>query len=123
MSSTISWPAYLPQLADVEFEQPDTRLTSSTDIGPAKVRNRYTFAPIPLSGKLVLNAQQTVQFLEFYNTTLANGTLTFNWEHPVSDVLHEMRFKSVGRFSLYKPGHSTERTWFTSVVLEVLSAA
>lgn len=123
MASDIGWPPYLPQLAEVEFEVPDTRLQSQTDIGPAKIRNRYTFAPVQVSGRLVLNAQQTVEFMAFYSTTLKSGTLTFNWQHPVTDVLHEMRFKSVGKFSLFKTGHSNERTWFTNVVLELLSAA
>jgi len=123
MASTIEWPAYLPQLAEVEFDVPDTRLMSRTDIGPAKVRNRYTFAPIVMSGRLVLNHQQVVQFLEFHATTLARGSLSFNWQHPVTDEATEMRFKSVGRFQLYKTGHATNRTWFTNVALELLGAA
>ena len=122
MASTIVWPAYLPQLVDVTFDVPDTRLQSQTDVGPAKVRNRYTYAPISMSGRLVLDHQQIVEFLEFYSTTLVRGSLSFLWEHPVSDVETEMRFKSVGNFALYKTGHATNRTWFTNVVLELLSA-
>ena len=123
MASAIDWPPYLPQLAEVEFEVPDTRLVSQTEIGPAKIRNRYTFAPLQVSGRLVLNHQQLVQFLAFYATTLENGALSFNWQHPVDDTDSEMRFKSVGRVQLFKTGHATSRTWFVSVVLERIGAA
>lgn len=123
MASTIDWPESLPQLSDVEFEVIDTRVISPTEMGPAKMRNRYTFAPINVTGRLVCSYQQTVEFLNFYSTTLVNGSLTFNWEHPVTDAASEMRFVSVGRFRLFKPGHHTERTWFADVVMERVGAA
>ncbi len=123
MASTINWPVYLPQLAEVSFEIPDTRLVSQMDIGPAKVRNRYTYAPISIMGRLILNAQQVTEFLTFYQITLVHGSLSFNWEHPVTDETIEMRFKSLGSVELFKTGHVTDRVWTLPVVLEIIGAA
>ena len=123
LASSINYPISLPQIAAVSVETPDTRLVSQTDVGPAKVRRRYTFAPRVLSGQLVLNAQQAIEFQTFYDTTLAGGTLTFNWEDPFTDAPVEMRFKSRGKLQLFGGGHPADRKWVVDVALELLGAA
>ncbi|MGH9887419.1 MAG: hypothetical protein ACREBE_17955 [bacterium] len=123
MASSITFPLSLPQIAEVSYDQLDGRVTFQTDIGPAKTRRRYTAVPKLLSGKFVLTAQQAIEFNSFYDVTLAGGTLTFNWEDPLTDAPVEMFFKSRGKLQLYSGGKPTERVWFVDVVLEIRGAA
>lgn len=123
MASSITYPANLPHLDQITDMIPDTLLRSPQDMGPAKVRRRYTYAPRLVSGTLLLTGQQRIEFDTFYGTTLAAGSLTFNWEDPRDDSPAEVRILSVSAFSLVRGGAVDERLWSTSITMEVLGAA
>lgn len=123
MASAIEWPLDLPQLADLSVEDVDTRLFSETDVGPAKVRRRYSFVPRVIEARLALTAHQAVEFVTFYNVTLKGGTLTFNWEDPQTDERVELFFKKRGKLAQHRGGAPADRAWFVDVTLEVRGAA
>lgn len=64
------------------------------DIGPPKVRRVTTANPRPISGKQLLTFTQAADLATFYNTTLANGSLSFTWVEPRSGTSCTMRFVS-----------------------------
>ena len=90
-----TWPATLPTtLSENGFSEtpPDSLIRSSMSVGPAKVRQRTTSGVRTISGMMVLTSTQTGTLDTFYVTTLAGGSLTFNFDHPRTSVTEEMRF-------------------------------
>lgn len=123
MASTIDWPISLPKLSDVVIDPPaETRLFSQTDVGPAKVRRRYTFAPRTFRGKFYLTAQQATELEHFFTTTLKGGSLTFNYEHPRTDEPVEVLLRGLGSMSLFNGGNVGRRKWGCDAVFEIRSA-
>lgn len=70
----------------------DTSITSSVDVGIPKKRQRYTSAPDLFSGTIELNKDDYTTLETFYKTTLAGGVLTFNYDHPITQVETEFQF-------------------------------
>lgn len=80
-----TWPAALPQLLErnsYEEEFANNAMRTATDIGPKKIRRRTTANPRKVSGAIYLNPTQLGTFETFYETTLIDGTLRFNWVDP-----------------------------------------
>lgn len=82
---SLVWPPTLPQVFpskgwDEAF--PNTALASQPDMGPAKVRQRFTAAPRPWSFTLRLTLAQVDTLDTFYTATTAGGTLPFDAPHP-----------------------------------------
>jgi len=79
-----TWPATLPQVLLVDGyaeSPPNTMLRTEMDAGPAKMRQRYTAAPRPISGAVILDSKaQLNTFAAFFVTDPKGGTLTFTWE-------------------------------------------
>lgn len=89
------WPATLPDrflLDGLSFEEPDVTIRDEMDIGPAKVRARYTAAAEPFSGKLLMTGAQLDTFRLFYRSTLRRGALPFVWVSPVDGNQGVYRF-------------------------------
>lgn len=104
------WPITLQQIlseANFSYEIADTALRSDMDIGPQKVRRRYTKGINQLSGSIYLTTAQYSIFYNFYNTTLAGGVLTFEFDHPITGVNTEWRFKGPARVSSIGGGNFT----------------
>ena len=73
-----AWPGTLPQL----FQRPgfkevegDNLLRTVMDKGPPKVRRRGSDATRKHVGHMIMDGTQYVTFRNFYNVTLANGSL------------------------------------------------
>jgi len=97
--SYASWPVGLPAMFTINGlsgEEPDVNIREDTDIGPAKVRPRYTAASEPMSGQLLLGVDQLASFRSFYRSTLYRGSLPFYWLDPRDASLALFRF--VGAF-------------------------
>ena len=113
-----SWPATLPQkpLSEGFTEQalPNT-IRSEMDIGPAKLRQRYTATIRNYGMRLLLTKAQIATLETFYDATLASGTATFDW----SD--HRTGSAAVYRF-LSRPAYqpASAEYWYTDLALEVL---
>ena len=98
----VAWPSTLQQLlseANFSIAEGDTVIRSDMDIGPQKVRRRFTQGIDLLTASIYLtNAQYTI-FKNFYRTSLNGGVLTFEFNHPIEGDLREYRFKAPPQFS------------------------
>jgi len=90
-----TWPATLPQVLQVSgFEETLGAFTIRTqmDAGPAKQRRRFTAAPRPVTGSITVDADGWDDFVEFYETTLEGGSLSFDWVKPGTATPATFRF-------------------------------
>lgn len=88
-----NWPVTLPRsMAGVAVGYPDGRLKSQTDTGPGKVRRRSTAMPYSITGQMILTRTQLATLQTFISTTLAGGTLPFNFPHPNGGASTLVRF-------------------------------
>lgn len=93
--SVPSWPSSLPQYLSSDsftLAPQSSVVSSSMDIGPPKIRRRFTGTWSKISASLTLSADQWTVLWTFYDTTLAGGVLTFSWVHPVTRASCTMRF-------------------------------
>jgi hypothetical protein len=93
---TAVWPI---ALASVAFEPggftekwPDTTLRTAMEVGEAKQRRRFTSAPSPIEGTIMIRADQVPVLEAFWGDTLGNGALRFQWAHPRTQALATLRF-------------------------------
>lgn len=119
MSSALDWPAGLPPVLRLEGltnRLPVGVIRTAMETGPAKQRPRFTAAPEPLSGSLLLTREQTLLLDTFWQVTLAMGALSFNWIHPRTLEEAEMRF-----IATTAPEYSpADGLWVVRLELEVL---
>lgn len=109
------WPITLQQLiseSGFSYEIADTALRSDMDIGPQKVRRRFTKGVNTMSGSIYLTIAQYNIFYSFYNTTLNGGVLAFTFNHPITQVAYDWRFKGPARVQSIGGGNFTvDFTW------------
>jgi hypothetical protein len=109
------WPSTLQQLiseSNFGYEIADTALRTDMDIGPQKVRRRFTKSVNTMSGSIYVTTTEFTTFYTFYNTTLNGGTLPFEFEHPITKELKEWRFKGPARVQSIGGGNFTiDFTW------------
>ena len=94
---------------------PALTIKSDMDVGPAKVRRRFTAGVEPVAGTMIMTAAQLATFETFYNDTILGGSLRFSWtKPPVHTVACEMRFTEVPSWT------KVEGEYEVSLSLEVL---
>lgn len=79
------WPASLPQnplLAGFTESPPNLTIRTPMEAGPPKLRRRATAGVRPLPLQVALTKAQVATLDAFYLTTLAGGSLPFDWTHP-----------------------------------------
>ena len=79
------WPASLPQqpLQDGYQEtEPDLLLRSSMDVGPAKVRRRYTAGVKPYKLSFAISSAHKATFQSFYLGSISSGVYPFTFPDP-----------------------------------------
>jgi hypothetical protein len=117
-----SWPATLPQSLEIasyaEAQRPGV-VRTSMDAGPDFVRRRFTAVSTSVSGSMTLTEAQWVTLMTFFNTTLAQGSLPFDWhprgQHQASpQVIYTMRFVAPPTRSV------VERYFAVDLSLEIL---
>jgi hypothetical protein len=97
-----TWPSTLQKLlseANFGIALADTTLRSEMEVGPAKARRRYTKGVDLFSASIYLTTSQYSIFYTFYNTTLNGGVLSFTFNHPITQVPTDFRFKSPPKIS------------------------
>lgn len=90
-----TWPLTLPTyfLAKGYSENPKSQLIKSDiDVGPAKLRRRFTTDALFINGQMRMSQSQLDDLETFYLTTLLGGTLTFDLVNPINSVSRELRF-------------------------------
>lgn len=90
----IVWPASLPQTPLIGWSEDlgNGTIRTPTDHGPAQVRRRYTATVRNFSMPLALTESQMNTLDTFWETTTAQGSLRFEWQHPRTGATHEFRF-------------------------------
>lgn len=81
--AVLAWPAQLPRMTLAGYGEAfaDGRLKSKTDMGPGKIRRRFSAAPVRVTGQVVLSGDQPATLERFYNETTARGTKPFTMDN------------------------------------------
>lgn len=90
-----SWPVGLQQKLNAKgFTKKlgKTTVRTEMDVGPAKVRSRFTDAVDTYSSSILLDFAENATFETFYKTTLNNGALTFEFLDPFTETIANFRF-------------------------------
>lgn len=90
-----NWPSQLQQKLEVsgfQFTPGNTRVATEMSVGPKKVRSRFTDAVDTYSCQVRLDFNELQIFLQFYKTTLGNGTLPFLFTDPFTESEAVFRF-------------------------------
>lgn len=90
-----AWPGTLPQQFEQEGYQetfPKVTIRTEMDVGPAKLRKRYTAAIKPFVGQMFMTPEQVETLETFFEVTTAYGSLAFDWENPRTGVAASCRF-------------------------------
>ncbi len=94
---------------------PDLSMRSAMDTGPDKVRRRSSNGPRPVSFNLFLTDAQRIILDDFYTTTTASGSFSFDFTHPVSHSTVTARFTAPPDFA------ANGEFWNVNVALEILA--
>lgn len=112
------WPAGLPTHQEIEgYEEtpPELSIRSPMDVGPVKLRRRYSTGPTTWRGSLLVSQAQVATLLTFWRDTLAGGSLAFDWEHPRVGGVVSMRFVRQPM-----PRHRADGLWTVALEMEIL---
>lgn len=92
-----SWPVALQDRLNTEsfqIKKGPTTIRTDMDVGPQKVRRRFTKAVDEYTASITITNDQYPIFESFYNTTLNGGVLAFEYNHPITQVPTDFKFKS-----------------------------
>jgi len=111
------WPPGLPQdafLGHVETA-PEERLRTNMDVGPPKMRRRFTAGVRNVEIPLVLTTAQSTTLMDFYTTTLTGGVGAFDWKLTRTGDTVSFRFVEPPKIEALEPN-----VWKTALSLEIL---
>jgi len=83
-----AWPVSLQQKLNVDsfqYSLGNTSVRSSMDVGPDKVRARFTDAVDTYSCSILLDHDEVETFKTFYKTTINNGVDQFTFVDPFTE--------------------------------------
>jgi len=95
--STPVWPLTLPQepqLGSFSESGQGATIRTQMDVGPAKVRQRYTVEIRNISVELAMTGAQVATFDAFWSATLGYGALAFDWKDFRTQAAQTYRFTS-----------------------------
>lgn len=112
-----TWPATLPRPGPNNYsEAPQSGLLrSDMEMGPPKVRRRFTATATHLDIRVVMTAAQLSTLESFYTTDCLIGSLPFDYTHPRTNAAVKARFIQPYQFSALGRGY-----WSVAIPLEVL---
>jgi len=95
------WPPSLPQDAFIgqSFQRRVAFAQFSVDAGPAKRRRVFGNASSDVRSPMILTQAQMATFDTFWIDTLFEGSLEFDWVHPVTGLAATFRFNEYPNFS------------------------
>lgn len=102
--TTPAWPSAptLPQTPMFgSFDETPQRNVAAfqPDVGQSKQRRRSTASGSICSAQFEVNDTQRAALDTFYRTTLADGTLPFTWNHPISGTNYTWAFEEAPTYS------------------------
>jgi len=86
--SAVAWPEGVPRKLleeTLEIEAPANVIRTDMEHGPHKSRRRGTAAPQRIHGDVVLDKDEWALFKAWWENELRDGSLQFDWEHPVNE--------------------------------------
>lgn len=89
-----SWPAqFQDKLLEAEFDfiPGQTKVESQPEFGPVKSRQRFSDPVHKFNCAINIETSLYDDFIAFYYTTLAGGTKTFEFDHPISGLTKEFK--------------------------------
>ncbi len=88
------WPPSLPEYVSENgyTEKPVSNTTGTRMEGALKIRRRFTARFRRYTVTVILSAAQVATFETFFHTTLADGSIPFDWVHPASRAAATFRF-------------------------------
>lgn len=90
----------------------ETAIRSEMDVGPAKVRNRFTEGIDEFTTTIDIFKTDYTTLDNFYKTTLNGGTGTFLYDHPITEVESEFRFVGAPAYAPLGGGYfRVSMTW------------
>ncbi len=89
-----TWPSDLPQCPTLVFtEQRQRNLVAfQPDVGEPKIRRRSTATAVLTNMAFRMTNAQVLSFNTFFETTLKDGSLPFDFAHPVTKVTYSWVF-------------------------------
>lgn len=112
-----TWPATLPdEFLEEGFSETlgDNTVRYQPDVGPPQLRRRATASPRRITGVMRMTAAQVDTHDTFYVTTLKDGSLSFDWNHPRTGAAATFIYSAPPVYQ-YRNGH-----WYVSRQLEIL---
>lgn len=103
-----AWPAALnaqPEFRTLSISGQSGAIRTAMDTGPAKSRRRFgaVAKPVQLIFK-PMTAAQIAAFEAFFEDTLAEGSLSFDMEHPVHGTTATFRFMDANPYRIAADG-------------------
>lgn len=91
---TAAWPGTIPQKPLVGFTEQRQRnvVAFVPDVGTPKISRRSTSVTVNCQAAFFMTDAELANFNTFYETTLADGTLPFTWNHPRTGVSYTWFF-------------------------------
>lgn len=88
-----AWPSTLPDCAE-SWEEQDVPVTvrTSMDVGPPKVRRRYTRTMRNVRVGFTMTHEQANAMRDYFELDLQGGTIDHQFVHPFRDELQTFRF-------------------------------
>jgi hypothetical protein len=108
-------------LADSYYESfAKNVLRSPMEVGPPKSRRRSTSGVKELGGVMYMTPDQMAVLTTFFETTLSDGALPFDWTHPRLGSTVTISCQFVEPPSFRRHDDSETIGWLVSINLEVL---
>ena len=126
MSADTTWPVSLtraPRLASLSEEAPDVLLRSEVDVGPPKLRRRFTGDRRKFTIELDFTRSEVLAFDSWFlnnSTGAGGGARSFSWKHPRLGTTADFRFLSVPTYRPRAPRGDGSEWWLVSFEVEML---
>lgn len=107
MATTINFPAIAAPSWSLGEKYLDSTIRSSFENGMEQTRTKYTrkrkeYAPVSWAA---LKHEEYLVLDAFYSATTDGGALSFNWTHPLTGVVKEVRFSAPPEATLIGPNY------------------
>ena len=92
-----TWPTDLPQcpILNAFSEQRQRNLVSfKPDVGPPKIRRRASASAVLAAVSFRMTDDDVGSFNTFFEDTLKDGSLPFDWQHPIDGLIYSWWFDS-----------------------------
>lgn len=126
MSADTTWPAGLtrtPRVSALSEEAPDVLVRSEVDVGPPKLRRRFTGDRRKFTIELDLKRSEVATFDAWFlnnSTGAGGGSRSFAWKHPRLGTTADFRFLSVPTYRPRAPRGDGTEWWLVAFDVEML---